>query len=161
MHRAVNLVDVFVSAITRSGAGLPVVVSKTIDLIGQVKSSDGGGRVSVSGHSLGGGLASIGAGWYGLESVSFSGPGWLLSSAKLGMSLPNATARSRRETVIIPDSDVVPRVDTHQGNVQFIQCRAGLDPGACHGLVRTCCELLHVCGDPLGRSLSTCDDGGL
>lgn len=156
LHRAVSLVDALVTALTQTPGRVPEVVARTLALVGRVKASAGGGQVTVSGHSLGGGLASISAGHYGLESVSFSGPGWVLSSGKLGVSLANATARARRETVIIPDADVVPRIDRHQGNVQFIQCSAGLDPGACHGLVRTCCELLRVCGDPMGRSLSTC-----
>lgn len=111
-------------------------------------------NVVLIGHSLGGGLSAIVGHLTGLPATSFNGPGWVLSgSARFGIT--DALDSSPLETVIIPDLDVVPRIDVHNGNVQSIRCNSK-DPLACHSIVRVCCELVRSCGDPRGRTFQSC-----
>lgn len=110
---------------------------------------------SFTGHSLGGGLATILGQSMGLPAASFSGPGTHITSGPLALPI----ARPELEYVVIPALDPVPRTDDHVGTIANINCRSE-DPGRCHEIVRTCCELLSSCGDPLGRSFSSCPDFG-
>jgi len=138
--------------------------------------------IVVTGHSLGGGLSSWAGEYNYLESVSFSGPGIALTSPKMryavegGLSTVRGTKSSlsppyggslfrtleyEQSLVIIPDLDVVPRVDEHLGTVQNIKCMNGKGKFArtsvgCHGIVRTCCELRRSCGDAFNRTLIEC-----
>jgi hypothetical protein len=107
---------------------------------------------SISGHSLGGGLASIIGQMLGLPAVSFSGPGTWITAGPLGLPDP---PQPQLEFVVVPELDPVPRADDHVGTVAAIKCRSS-DPGSCHSIERTCCELLHSCGDPYGRTLTSC-----
>jgi hypothetical protein len=71
------------------------------------------------------------------------------------------TLEYEQSLVIIPDLDVVPRVDEHLGTVQNIKCMNGKGKFArtsvgCHGIVRTCCELRRSCGDAFNRTLIEC-----
>ena len=112
----------------------------------------------------------------GLASVSFSGPGTVITGYKLGVSngfvicstnsryVCNSCVfllqiRSGDPTVgmvIVPDYDVVPRVDVHKGAVQNILCGGASSALKCHSILRTCCELIRSCGDPYNRSLTQC-----
>jgi len=119
---------------------------------------DGAKHVVITGHSLGGGLAQILASRLEVPAVVFSAPGVIFSAARLNVSLETA---ERDIVVVMPDGDVVPRVDLQAGQVQRIACR-DLDgkpssPASCHSLQRTTCELWRVCGDIAARDFGdTC-----
>lgn len=114
-----------------------------------------GTTVSISGHSLGGGLATIVGRELGINAVSFAGPGVSLTGVKLGFS-KSANDAYRRSLAILPDHDIVSRVDEHTGTVQHVRCRGATGAVACHSITRLCCELIATCGDALGRSLRQC-----
>jgi len=120
--------------------------------------SKGRERVLLTGHSLGGGIAQIVAARMQLPALVFSSPGIVYSARRFGLS---EEQQARHVVVVMPDHDVVPRVDRHAGVVQHIACRGrdGLhaSAGSCHSLDKTACELWRVCGDRLGRDFSeTC-----
>jgi hypothetical protein len=138
--------------------------------------------IVVTGHSLGGGLSSWAGEYNFLESVSFSGPGIALTSPKMRLAVEGGLSTIRgtkaaltppyggplfrtleyeQALVIIPDLDVVPRIDEHLGTVQNIKCMNGVGTFArtavgCHGILRTCCELRRSCGDRYNRTLADC-----
>jgi len=138
--------------------------------------------IVVTGHSLGGGLSSWAGEYNFLESVSFSGPGIALTSPKMRLAIEGGLSTIRgtkaaltppyggplfrtleyeQSLVIIPDLDVVPRIDEHLGTVQNIKCMNGVGSFArtavgCHGILRTCCELRRSCGDRYNRTLADC-----
>jgi len=102
----------------------------------------------LTGHSLGGGLAAVVSGRLGLDSVVFSAPGNEFTRKIFGLD----SQKSQKYVNVIPDNDVVPRVDEHEGVVQRILCRdaKGREESAtvCHRLGKTVCELWRLCGDP-------------
>ncbi|KAI9034213.1 hypothetical protein DFJ74DRAFT_10497 [Hyaloraphidium curvatum] len=119
-----------------------------VDYIQQVQAQ--GLNVIVTGHSLGGGMASIGGALTGLKSVGYSPPGIVYSSLKFGIQ----DVYSLDETMIsiYAEGDVVPKVDTHYGMQQYIPCEPG-STLACHYITRTILFLQKSCGDPFGRQM--------
>jgi len=104
--------------------------------------------VLLTGHSLGGGIAQIVASQVNISGVVFSAPGVVYSARKFGMKMQ----RCRRKVwVVMPDEDVVPRVDLQAGTVQQILCRdlnGDLEYAwKCHSIERTACVLFRMCGD--------------
>jgi hypothetical protein len=139
----------------------PKIVEKYIDKFPSA-------NVSVAGHSLGGGLASLVGQSLILPSLSFSGPGYVIIAGKI----PSLVDRPdpfktppyffyADTTVVIPDNDPVPRVDAHVGTRQDITCLGTTSAGKCHSIARTCCELRRVCGDRYDRTLVSCTNGDL
>lgn len=113
--------------------------------------SPGGDKVYITGHSLGGGLAvAIGA-LLQIPSVTFSAPGLLATSAILD---PSPDLRDMRHfgVNVVPDKDLVPRVDSQSGVVMQIDCPL-VNPLGCHSLATTMCEILASCGDGGGRDI--------
>ena len=110
--------------------------------------------IVLTGHSLGGGLASFMTQQFGLPSISISGPGTVLTGPKLGISEGSPVYGGH--VVIVPDFDIVPRVDLHVGTVQNINCLGSVSAADCHSCTRSCCELIRSCGDPFGRTLQPC-----
>lgn len=109
--------------------------------------------ISISGHSLGGNLATIVGQRTGTQSVSFSGPGVVLASRKF--KLPAVLDYSISFTVK-PDNDVIPLIDEAVGAVHNTACLGSTSALACHKITRTCCELVRNCGDAFGRTLAEC-----
>eukprot|EP00405_Crypthecodinium_cohnii_P008169 CAMPEP_0206424396 /NCGR_PEP_ID=MMETSP0324_2-20121206/3203_1 /ASSEMBLY_ACC=CAM_ASM_000836 /TAXON_ID=2866 /ORGANISM="Crypthecodinium cohnii, Strain Seligo" /LENGTH=672 /DNA_ID=CAMNT_0053889043 /DNA_START=22 /DNA_END=2040 /DNA_ORIENTATION=- len=103
----------------------------------------------ITGHSLGGALAIIGAAVTGAQSVAFSPPGQRYSCMRFGMD-PLETLKS--STIVKPRKDLVPQVDEQMGFVQTIEC-SGTEL-TCHSIARTACELFRTCGDPRGRTMT-------
>merc|ERR1711934_1206777 len=75
--------------------------------------------MTVTGHSLGGGLASIVGTTLGIKSVAFSGPGLLFSKDQQTTEIdgnilkPDLASAIELSTNFIPTRDPVPRVDDH------------------------------------------------
>jgi len=116
--------------------------------------------VFLTGHSLGGGIAQIVASRTQIPAVVFSAPGVVYSASKFGMHMQECR---RKVWVVMPDQDVVPRVDLQAGTVQQILCR---DPNGeaeyawlCHSIQRTACEIFRMCGDRWKRDFTGgCND---
>lgn len=87
-----------------------------------------------------------------LQSVSFSGPGmyyskWQFKTVIDGKVLnPQLSEAVTLGTTFMPYNDLVPRVDLQVGNIQQTACSAN-NPGDCHYLSPTICDLLFRCGD--------------
>ncbi|KAJ3336948.1 hypothetical protein HDU93_001868 [Gonapodya sp. JEL0774] len=101
--------------------------------------------VVLTGHSLGGGLASIVAAQAGVRSVVFSPPGILFSAKKFGISQERTDTLAASLTSIVVDKDVVSKVDDVPGAVFHVPCDETFI--SCHSLVRTTAMLQSWCGD--------------
>jgi len=121
----------------------------------QAHTMNPGDTVVLTGHSLGGGLASVAASHLGIDSLVFSAPGTHFLQVFFDLD-PQPTQKSVN---VIPDHDLVPRVDITDGVSQPILCkdRQGVDenPGICHEVMKSTCELWRVCGDaPMHRNFT-------
>jgi len=112
-------------------------------------------KLVLSGHSLGGMFAEVAAVRHGLDTLVFSAPGigWM-RNALLKETEATEMLAMKSYTVIVPEHDLVPKVDVHLGNVQPILCNAIdeyiLDKPVsrhCHNIQRSVCELRNQCGD--------------
>lgn len=109
--------------------------------------------ISVTGHSLGGGIATVVGSTLGIPSVSFSGPGFFYSKWQFATPLRNGTVvypklsrAMNYATTFIPSHDIVPQCDRHLGTVQYTTCsRKGAL--SCHAIDAMVCDLLVQCGD--------------
>eukprot|EP00727_Mastigamoeba_balamuthi_P008233 m51a1_g4030 hypothetical protein (1766) ;mRNA; r:644932-651930 len=112
----------------------------------------------IVGHSLGGGLAQIVSTISRIPSVTFSPPGSLYSSVKLGIDNTENIKRLAHYLVsVIPDKDVVPMVDVQKGHIVTIPCLSG-NIASCHSTIRTSCYLLNSCGEPSGRTFAQTEE---
>jgi len=119
-----------------------------IESINRYKSKYPDAHFVITGHSLGGGIGEVVSARMGIPGLLFSAPGSRYSSRVFGVS---EEQMQRNAVVVIPDNDVVPRVDMHDGTVQNIQCKKK-DGSAelsllCHSLAKTSCEMWRSCGD--------------
>jgi len=103
----------------------------------------------ITGHSMGGSIGAVVGILLNLSIVSISGPGVSYSARKFDLPEDQDFLESTPLVTIMPDNDIVPRIDLQLGMVQRIACHSGL--GYCHDLPSTICELLRNCGDPRGR----------
>ena len=96
------------------------------------------------GHSLGGGLAKLTAFKNNLQSFSVSGPGLTPLEFYLGFG-KNISKKYFKTTYIdiIPDLDIVPRVDLSGGAQYRVLCEKGIFE--CHTIKRTLCMLGVMC----------------
>lgn len=103
--------------------------------------------VRVTGHSLGGGLASITGAQTNTPAVALSGPNNVLSRKTFE---PELTLDQLNELTfnIVPDRDPVPRIDDLAELYQRIHCTAPQNnPVDCHTATRSLCEILVKCGN--------------
>ncbi len=137
-------------------------------------------NISVTGHSLGGGLATIVGTSLGLDAIAFSPPGLTQSRFKFVDPYLNEThpdprragrvvplrprlgggrhtgGAAQHSVNIIPTRDLVPSADYHFGLTQNTIC-VKTDPLYCHQLELAVCDLLTRCGDGHGgRRFSGC-----
>eukprot|EP00931_Biecheleriopsis_adriatica_P039399 TRINITY_DN22531_c0_g1_i6.p1 TRINITY_DN22531_c0_g1~~TRINITY_DN22531_c0_g1_i6.p1 ORF type:complete len:302 (-),score=34.61 TRINITY_DN22531_c0_g1_i6:27-932(-) len=112
-------------------------------------------RFFITGHSLGGGLAKLVSakveqdmGSKLLPAIAFASPGiWLTSAALFGESLGG-----KGSITVIPDGDVVSRVDFQSGAVVQIPCKGS--PLHCHFISTSVCSILEECGITTREDLS-------
>jgi len=102
----------------------------------------------MTGHSLGGGLAQVVAATLNISAVVWSAPGVEYSAKLFEVEVQ---AVKRNVVSVVPDHDLVPRVDLQAGVLQRVECRDKSGREApfrhCHSLVKTACEVWRVCGD--------------
>ena len=111
--------------------------------------------IIITGHSLGGGLAMISGAQSKVPAVALSGPNAVLSR----LTFTPAISKEQLDKYtfnIVPDRDIIPRVDDLAQNYQRIQCRSHLSEVlSCHSSERSLCEVLLQCGSK-GRPIP-CD----
>jgi len=89
-------------------------------------------HIMITGHSLGGGLAMISGAQQKVPAVALSGPNAVLSRRTFSPQFSKEDLEMYTFN-IVPDRDMVPRLDDLSQNYQRINCRTGLnDPISCH-----------------------------
>jgi hypothetical protein len=97
------------------------------------------------GHSLGGGLSKILARIKKVQSISLSGPG-------INAFHTRWTEEGNSENFdlsfidLVPDMDLIPRVEESGGTIYRIICKKG--PFSCHKKTLSLCEALAMCRNP-------------
>jgi lipase ATG15 len=125
-----------------------------VEFLEQLPEIDGG--IMVTGHSLGGGLAMITGAQTGVPSVGISGPNALLSRKAFEPQL-SEDAINRYTFNVIPDRDLVARVDDVARLKQNIKCTAPMNSLlGCHDSERTLCELMVSCGSQSRPPICKC-----
>jgi lipase ATG15 len=109
-------------------------------------------HIMITGHSLGGGLAMISGAQQKVPAVALSGPNALISRRTFRPSISKSDLEKYTFN-IVPDRDIVPRLDDLSQNYQRINCRTSLNnPIECHFAMRSLCEILLSCGS-IGRHI--------
>jgi lipase ATG15 len=87
-------------------------------------------HILLTGHSLGGAVASIVASQMGVKAVAFSAPGVMLARRKFDFSL-----RSLHQNVmtVISSNDIVPAIGEHGGELHHVECLAATRE-LCHAM---------------------------
>ena len=102
-------------------------------------------NVVIVGHSLGGGLSKILARIKKVQSISLSGPG-------INAFHTRWTEEGNSENFdlsfidLVPDMDLIPRVEESGGTIYRIICKKG--PFSCHKKTLSLCEALAMCRNP-------------
>ena len=102
-------------------------------------------NVIIVGHSLGGGLAKLLGRLLNKQAISLSGPGVNAFHSLWGYE-GNSENFEISAVDLVPDMDLVPRVEVSGGTVYRIICKAG--PFACHSKAISLCEVLIMCRNP-------------
>lgn len=114
----------------------------------------------ITGHSLGGSIASALGARLKIPTVVFSATGDHFSRKRFGFTREESY---RNVLNIIPDTDIVPKIDRSDATVQRIVCQDKFGwrrkTWECHYMASTLCELWRACGDHRGRDFSTACDG--
>lgn len=105
-------------------------------------------NVVLVGHSLGGGLAKIFGRIVGKQAISLSGPG-VNAFHSLWKYRGNSSNFDLTTIDIIPDTDLVPRVEISGGTIYRILCPKS--PLQCHSSELSLCESLVICRNPNAR----------
>jgi len=107
---------------------------------------EGQDNITITGHSLGGGLAMITGAQTQRPAVALSGPNNVLSRKSFSPKLSKEDLE-RLTFNIIPDRDPVPMIDDRSRNFQRIRCTApASNPADCHSGMRSLCEVSYQCG---------------
>ena len=101
--------------------------------------------VIVVGHSLGGGLAKILGRFLRIQAISLSGPG-MNAFNSLWQYKGDSEYFGISAIDLVPDMDLVPRVEVSGGTIYRIICINGVF--GCHGKERSLCEVLIMCRHP-------------
>jgi len=105
----------------------------------------------ITGHSLGGGLAKMVGALVGIPAITFSAPGLWDTSVIVEPPI-SSSALTRGSVTVVPQNDVVPKIDAQTGSVLHIEC-PHKEAAKCHSITSTMCELLASCGDGGGRDI--------
>ena len=102
-------------------------------------------NIIIVGHSLGGGLAKLLGRLLSKQAVSLSGPGVNAFHSLWGYE-GNSENFEISAVDLVPDMDLVPRVEVSGGTVYRIVCKLG--PFNCHMKENSLCEVLTMCRNP-------------
>lgn len=103
-------------------------------------------QLVIVGHSLGGGIAMVTGAQTKVPSVALSGPNNLISRRTFDPPISELDLDEYTFN-IVPDRDLVPRIDDLAENYQRIKCRAAPNSFLnCHHAKRSLCEILYTCG---------------
>lgn len=106
----------------------------------------------LTGHSLGGGLATLVAAETGVRAVTFMAPGVSVTSHVVFQRFSSKASRPQVVTVQ-PEYDVFSRLDTQQGLVVPLACKAS-NKAFCHLIGPALCEMFRQCGSGhLGKTI--------
>jgi lipase ATG15 len=152
LHRMVNIVSWLASeSIERVS-----FYKETTNFVNFLKTTNLFGNIQVTGHSLGGGLSIITGAQTGIAAVALSGPNAILSRESFN---PPVTKEALNTLTfnIVPDRDIVPRLDDIAKLNQHIRCTAPInDFVGCHDGRRSLCEIIFTCGTNLRPALCDC-----
>ena len=109
----------------------------------EIRNNKEDSRFIFVGHSLGGGLSKYIASHYQMQSVSISGPG--TTSLEYKNKWPDGYNNYFKTNFIdiIPDNDIVPRLEISGGTKYRILCNKGMF--SCHSIDRTVCMMGIMC----------------
>ena len=99
-------------------------------------------NIIIVGHSLGGGLAKLLGRLLNKQAISLSGPGVNAFHSLWGYE-GNSENFELSAIDLVPDMDLVPRVEVSGGTTYRIICKDG--PFACHSKALSLCEVLIMC----------------
>jgi lipase ATG15 len=116
--------------------------SLTYPIDKEIKKINGTRNILIAGHSLGGGLSKILGLKYHLESIAFSGPGITPLEYKFQDEIDYKYYKMNFIDVI-PDFDVIPRIETTAGIRYRVLCNKGFF--GCHSIERAICQIGATC----------------
>lgn len=129
---------------------------QTTAFVNHLKNESTYANVQITGHSLGGGLAIITGAQTDTAAVALSGPNAMISRKTFDPPL-SVEALNSKVFNIIPDRDIVPRLDDVARLFQKIRCTAPVnDFAGCHDGRRSLCEIIHTCGTGIRPALCDC-----
>ena len=102
-------------------------------------------NIIIVGHSLGGGLAKLLGRLLNKQAISLSGPGVNAFHSLWGYE-GNSENFELSAIDLVPDKDLVPRVEISGGTRYRIVCKEG--PFGCHSKAVSLCEVLIMCRNP-------------
>ena len=102
-------------------------------------------NIVIVGHSLGGGLAKLFGRIIGKQAISLSGPG-INAFHSLWDYKGNSENFGISGIDLVPDKDLVPRVEVSGGTIYRIICKEGVLN--CHSKDKSLCEVLIMCRNP-------------
>ena len=111
------------------------IINEEIERIGDTR------NILIAGHSLGGGLSKFMGLKYHKESISFSGPG--ITPLEYKLKEVDYKYYKMNFVDVIPDYDVVPRIESTAGIKYRVLCDKGFF--GCHSIERTICQIGATC----------------
>jgi len=137
-----------VATVGRGGAYEQSIWNSLVSNLTHLQSNNPRSKLVLTGHSLGGAIAEVVAARLGLSALVWSAPGTRYLERFFNIT---EEQEQRDVVVVMPDNDVVPRVDVHTAVVQKIQCwkknHQVESPLECHSIAKSSCEVWRVCGD--------------
>ena len=152
LHRMIRLI----SYLSSESANRVAFYRQTTQFVEFLQDSNVYDSIQVTGHSLGGGLSIITGAQTGVPAVALSGPNALLSRDSFDPTITK-DALNTWTFNIVPDRDIVPRLDDVAKLNQHIRCTAPAnDFAACHDGRRSLCEIIYSCGTNNRPALCDC-----
>jgi lipase ATG15 len=119
----------------------------TTKFANELKSNPNFAAVQVTGHSLGGGLSLITGAQAKIPAIGLSAPNTLISGGSFDPVVTEDDL-NRYTFNIIPNQDMVPKLDDVAANYQYINCTKPVQTGfiECHFGIQSLCEIQYTCG---------------
>uniref|UniRef100_A0A7S2YHJ8 Fungal lipase-like domain-containing protein n=1 Tax=Entomoneis paludosa TaxID=265537 RepID=A0A7S2YHJ8_9STRA len=145
-----------VSFIESSNLDDVALYKQTTAFVQSLQASGNYSQIQITGQSLGGGISLITGAQTGIPAIAISGPNNMLSRKTFDPIFSKDDITQYLFNVI-PERDVVPRVDDWGMQHQEIRCRAKAnDLFGCHSSIRSLCEIMYTCGSHARPPLCEC-----